>query len=269
MYMMSSRENFWAGERLSNKDQIKDVVLDDPDPAVDSPLIEEAIFFDMMKDKRLLLLIHGYNNEADDVCRAYSIIQDNVHRYLKGNYDDIVGYTWPGGSEPLNYYKARRRAGAVAPRVARWLAELTKVTQAIDVMDHSMGTRVILSALRMDTTARLHNLYSMASAVEDESIQYSREYFSSTKACDSVYVFHSRHDKVLRFAFKGAEWDRALGYSGPEDPALIMTHSPNVKVINCRQVIDSHGGYKYSESVYRFIARELKSSEAPQYSILE
>jgi hypothetical protein len=65
-----------------------------------------------------------------------------------------------------------------------------------------------------------------------------------------------------------ADFDLALGYSGPEDPADIIAHSPNVKVANCKRVIDSHGGYKYSDPVYQFMLHEFTGPAAPQFSTL-
>lgn len=266
MLMISSRENFWDSETLSNSDEIRDVVLDGE--GLGEPIGQEE-FINRLRNRRVLFLIHGYNNEEDDVVRAYDIIERNVSAYLGNMYDEIVGYTWPGGDDRFDYYSAKTRSGAVAPRVRRWLRDIVYVAQALDIMDHSMGTRVSLTALRDPRASRVRNLFNMASAVDNECIQRREKYYPATQNCETLYVFHSKNDDVLRTAYVFAHWDRALGYNGPEDPAAIIEHSPNVKVVNCKNVIQEHGDYKYSEEIYQFIGRELVDKTARQYSTLE
>ncbi len=265
MLMISSRDNFWESEELSDYDEIRDVVLTDESLGTQ---VSESKFLQDIADKTVLLIIHGYNNEEDDVVRAYRIIENNIHGHMPGFYDLIVGYTWPGGDDGLDYFAAKRRAGTVAPRVGRWLQKMVGVSRAIDVMSHSMGGRVILSALEDVTSFRVRNLFNMASAVDNESIQVDEPYYDASRACETLYVFHSKNDPVLKTAYLLAEWDRALGYSGPEDPADIIVHSPHVRVINCERVIQSHGGYKRSRGVYNYIKNELSGAQAPQFTTL-
>ena len=47
----------------------------------------------------------------------------------------------------------------------------------------------------------------------------------------------------------------ALGYSGPEDPGAVIKHSKNVRVVNCKDVVSSHGGYRSSGQVWAYRAR--------------
>jgi hypothetical protein len=104
--------------------------------------------------------------------------------------------------------------------------------------------------------------------VDNESIELGEEYYSSTNSCNGAYVFHSKNDTVLSLSYLGAERDKALGYSGPENPADIIEHSSNVKVINCKNVVFKHGGYKDCAGMYTYISREFDGSPAPQYFTL-
>ena len=265
MLIISSRFEFWDSNDLSNSDKVRDVDLDTDDLGND---LDEQEFSRRVRGKRILLLIHGYNNEEDDVVRAYSIIEGKVSSLLSRQYDMTLGYTWPGGDDRFDYYAAKTRASSVAPRLRRWLRVISRQGQSIDVMAHSMGCRVGLLALR-ERTPRVNNMFTMAAAVDNESIQVHEKYYPSSKACKSLYVFHSKNDPVLEGAYLMAEWDNALGYSGPEDPAEIVNHSPNVKVVNCKRAIKSHGGYKDSDQVYGFIKKQLTSRrKQPQYSTL-
>ena len=99
-------------------------------------------------------------------------------------------------------------------------------------MTHSMGTRVMLSALQLDGAIKIDNAFNMAAA------------------------------------YRAAEWDRALGFSGPEDIANIVEHCPHVRVANCKNVIKAHGAYKMADTVYRYIAEELSGSKTPQFITL-
>jgi len=265
MLMISSRDKFWDSNTLSDSDEIRDVVLDDDSLG---SVISKQNFLNSLHDKRVILLIHGYNNEGDDVVRSYDIIDRNISIHLKEIYDSVIGYTWPGGDDRFDYSAAKTRAGAVAPRVRRWLKDIADVAQAVDIMNHSMGGRVVLTSLRDARAPKVRNLFNMASAVDNESIQINEKFYDSSKNCEVLYVFHSKNDSVLKNAYQLAEWDRALGYSGPEDPELIMKHSPNVRIVNCKNIIRSHGGYKDSEAIYKFIAMELQGVRAPQYSTL-
>jgi hypothetical protein len=63
MIMISSREDFWSGIEFSNTDFIREVDL--TDDSLGKPMSEER-FLAAIKGKKIVVLIHGYNNEEDD-----------------------------------------------------------------------------------------------------------------------------------------------------------------------------------------------------------
>jgi hypothetical protein len=89
---------------------------------------------------------------------------------------------------------------------------------------------------------------------------------------------HSRHDRTLGVLFRIGDailpwqwfdlFDHALGYSGPEDPADIINHSPHVKVVNGKGAELDHGDYKDHPAVYGFIARFLAGKTPDQFYTL-
>jgi len=272
MLMISARKDFWSSTELSDADEIRDVNLNDD--LLGTP-IANNVFLQQINGNKILLLIHGYNNEEDDVVRAYNIIEGNVDSLLRRDdgtplYDLIVGYTWPGGDDGLDYFAAKRRASAVAPRVYRLLEALRRNGATIDIMGHSIGCRVSLSALqgRLYLPDMIRNLYLTAAAVDNESIEKDEEYWSSVSACRNLFVFHSKNDDVLNVSYRVAELDEALGYSGPENPADIIQNAPHVKVINCKNVVFKHGGYKNCADMYSYIKGEFGAKPAPQYKTL-
>lgn len=229
--------------------------------------IQEAV-----AGKRVLLLVHGYNNEFDDIVRAYDLVDSQSSRLMQGKYDLVIGYTWPGGDNRFEYFSAKTRAGAIAPRFSENLRQLHQRStrpKSLDVMTHSMGARVALEALKHLTTRNvIRNLILLASAVDNESIERNEEYFSANSKPSNSFVFHSRHDQVLSVAYRIAEFDRALGLHGPENPGDIIAHSRNTRVVNCKRVIKSHGDYKGEDEVYRYLNGNVDGVTAPQFSTL-
>jgi len=114
----------------------------------------------------------------------------------------------------------------------------------------------------------------LAAAVDNESIEQGEKYFEGTGHCTRFCIFHSNRDGVLQVAYPIGETlslslpDIALGYSGPEDPADIISHSPHVKVVNCKRVVGGHGQYKECDPVYQYLSGEFTGPGAAQFSTL-
>ena len=265
MIIISVRRNFWDSSRISSQDEIRDVALLQNNA---EQVLEENELLNLIQGKKLLLLVHGYNNEKFDVLRAYEIIEAKIKMIVPNHYDLVIGYSWPGGDDPLDYFAAKRRASAIAPRFGGWLPKIKAVVSRLDVMTHSMGTRVLLSALQLNGDLNIDNAFNMAAAVDNECLELPEKYHEASKHCHRLYVFHSKHDDVLGIAYRAAEWDRALGFSGPEDIANIVEYCPHVRVANCKNVIKEHGAYKTADTVYRYISEELSGNETPQFITL-
>lgn len=265
MLLISSRKSFWDSNELSETDEVRDVnLLDD---SLGDVITNES-FLNSLENKSVLMLIHGYNNEEDDVVRAYAIIEQYVTGHIPDQYDMVIGYTWPDGDDPSDYFSAKRRAGAVSRRVSWWLSDINSKVKCLDVMTHSMGSRVALLSVQSANKITIRNLFTMAAAVDNESIQNNEKFHSSTKLCKSVYVFHSKNDPVLAVPYRAAELDDALGLTGPEDPADIIENSGNVKVINSKNFIKEHGSYKTCIPVYSYINNELNEKFSRQFVTL-
>jgi esterase/lipase superfamily enzyme len=277
MLMISSRRDFWSATEFADVDDTRDVVLTDANPASDTP-ISEAELLARVAGQRVLLLVHGYNNTEDDVSLAYARIEHAIGTMVAGKYDLVVGYTWPGGALGLSYPIARARANTAGPRVAPWLTRLARKAASLDVMSHSLGARVMLKALPVAprTPARpVRNLYLFAAAVDNESIERGEEFYDATKRAETTVVMHSKKDKTLAVLYRIGDavlpwqwfdlFDSALGYSGPEDPADIIAHSPHVKVVNGKAQDLDHGDYKDHPAVYGYMKSFLVGRRPEQF----
>jgi len=265
MYIISSRKDFWNDNKITTKsdDEIREVDL------LNSSSISKTKtdYISHISGKKVLLLIHGYNNEPNDVMRAYDIIEKNVNNII-GYFDVIVGYSWPGGDDFSDYYSAKNRASAVSNRCKLLFVDTMDKCEELGVMSHSMGCRISLMAyerLQSENHSKTIPIwqYLMAAAVDNESIETGERYYGATVYDDHSYVFHSKQDSVLGNYYRAAEWDRALGYSGPENISDIHA---TTKVANCKKIIKAHGDYKRTAQIYKYIYDELSGNPRPQFS---
>ncbi len=270
MLIISSRENFWDSNIVTPRqtDEIRDVNLSLGN--LNGAPVSDVQFEAQIQNKKILLLIHGYNNEPLEVTRAYKTIEERVNTLINF-YDLIIGYTWPGGDDWSDYSAAKARAGTVSNRAQSSITKMISNCSEVDIMSHSMGCRIslmVMDDLHKNQVPKniVVRLYIMAAAVDNESIEKDERYYNGSIYCDNAYIFHSKNDSVLKYGYRYKEWDNALGYSGPENPAEIYSKA---KVINCKRKINAHGAYKRTAEIYNYIGNELKGrATAPQFSTL-
>jgi esterase/lipase superfamily enzyme len=273
MFVVSCRKDFWSATEFATADEIRELDLDNGH----GPVITPDAFLAALAHKRVTVLVHGYNNERLDVLASYRTI-DAQMRLLgflgaaRAPYDALVGFAWPGGATGVSFPFARGRADDTAPRFGQLLADLGGCGVTVDLNTHSLGAHVACEALREAASPVVRHAWNFASAVDNESIEYGERYFDASRQAARFYVFHSKNDPVLRVWYRLGDvfdFDTALGYSGPEDPRAILDHSPHVTVINCKDIVTSHGGYRSSGQVWAFMAQELTSSTNEQFVTLK
>jgi len=269
MFVVSCRKDFWSATEFALTDEIRDLDLD----TGTGPVITPTAFLEALAHKRITVLVHGYNNERLDVLGSYRTI-DAQMRLLgflgtaSPPYDALVGFAWPGGATGVSFPFARGRADDTAPRFGQLLADLRGCGATVDLNTHSLGAHVAFEALREAAAPVVRHAWHFASAVDNESGEHGERYFDASRQSARCYVFHSKNDPVLRVWYRLGDFfdfDTALGYSGPEDPRAIMDHSPHVRVVNCKDVVTSHGGYRSSGQVWSFMAQELTSPTTEQF----
>ncbi|MBA2593085.1 MAG: alpha/beta hydrolase [Gammaproteobacteria bacterium] len=273
MFVVSCRKNFWSATEFSPTDEIRELDLD----SGNGPVIAPAAFLQAMAQKRITVVVHGYNNERLDVVASYRTI-DAQMRLLgflgaaSRPYDALVGFAWPGGATGVSFPFARGRADDTAPRFGRLLADLRGRGATVDLNTHSLGAHVAFEALRDASSQVVRNAWNFASAVDNESVEQGERYFDASRRSARFYVFHSKNDPVLRVWYRVGDFfdfDTALRYSGPEDPRAIIDHSRHVTVVNCKDVVTSHGGYRSSGQVWSFMAQELTSPTNERFVTLK
>ena len=260
MYIISSRNNFSnPDDLLPSGHIIREIDLRDDSLTGSFSDIDELL--PIISGRKLLMLIHGYNNEQDEIYDAYSIVEEKVRTHLDSEYDEVIGYIWPGGDSKLDWQPAKRSANAIARRFQQLVRRLAQSALSLDLMSHSLGARVILKAMKQIRGGSGENLvrnyYCTAASVDDEVFEEEEEFHSAIDKFGRILIFHSRRDHVLKLAYRLAEADSALGLSGPEDKSYIENHTSNIFVINCKKKIKKHGNYKHSDDLYSYILRAL------------
>jgi len=213
----------------------------------------------MVLGKRVLLLVHGFNSVWSEVCGSYKQIEANLQNAaLAANtanlYDLVIGYMWPGEDHKIDYPLAVINSKRHISAMADILKQLSAKVQKLDVISHSLGCFLTLSAIGYYNNAKpiIGNLFLQAAAVDNEEIQFGEKFYAATQACSNVFVFHSKKDMAM-WAYL-VEGDAPLGLFGAEDIDIIRKHSQNVKFANGSMAKIDHGDYKKNPKVFDYMA---------------
>ncbi len=259
-WLMSDRTSFWNADKISDHTEF-----------MEKANIQKTTFDSKeMKGKNVLLLVHGYNNKPEEALSTYRLINIHVSAFKNKHhskfYDLIIGYLWPGDDSPLKYYDAERHVSKLAATVRSHLELFSASSARVDVLAHSMGNRLMFEALNFHSNAAkkiVHNFYSFAAAVDNESIEINEKYYPSTQNCEKIFVFYSKHDNVLKWSYSLAEWDKALGYEGVENSKKLPA---NVQLIDYTNFIGQHSQYFSYLPAYDFIKNQFLASNTEIHS---
>jgi pimeloyl-ACP methyl ester carboxylesterase len=185
--------------------------------------------------RHLLLLIHGFNNDANAALRSYD-------RFLAEQFrlglltQRVVRVYWPGDVGVSFYYRSIRRAQDTALHLARWLdaAARRRDGLVLDVVAHSMGCRLTLELIReiaaiADSPVIVRRVVFMAAAVPVQHLflrnpveaRSLRPAFDDSGA-RGLSLF-SPDDVVLRFTFPlGQRMGDSLGYDFSGRPIVAL-----------------------------------------------
>lgn len=269
LLVMSDREHFWNTDKIAQHTE----------SSWDALQMQPCMDFKALKNKKILLIVHGFNNSPKEAMETYhtvagfiSLLRDAKGRAL---YDAVVGYLWPGYDDKLEYFAAKKHAQELKEKMRDHLLFLASISKELDIMAHSMGNRLVFEALNFPPQKSkkkvIQKFYSLAAAVNSESIEENHPYAFVTTNCEEVFIFHSKQDEVLKVLYKMAEWNVALGFEGIEN---LKKLPKNVQLVDCTQFVKGHSMYFNAAQVYEFILGELLKktpaiTAAPSLKILD
>ncbi len=189
---------------------------------------------------RIVLLVHGYNNDKVDADRGYAALVEHVAADVGATAENIWKFYWPGyverltgrlADEPTSVSSERgsgtesnsvlstptyalqvlkaRDVGTALGRYLRDVRHAADVPTEIVFVAHSLGCRVVLEAVREllggrppdAERHRIPGMCLMAAAVPTFMVEGDSRLAPAARAPRASYVLHSRKDLVLRYAF--------------------------------------------------------------------
>lgn len=272
MILISCRKDFDDTRRFSAQNAIRhDPFL--PRLGEFSELDEDNLA-EQMIGRHVLLLIHGFRNPLPNVAKAY---QGLLKRLIEAGlisdqaYGLVLGFAWPGFATPMGFFPALPAANRSASFFRNLLELASRNARTVDVQTHSLGARVALQALAGQTEGFVDNLLLTAPAVDDEALEAGYEFNGALVRCRRCIVYHSSRDTTLKFAFRvgdAPEFNRALGWKGPQHPDVIRNKCPDVFVVDCRNVVRTHGGYRAADACYEHWDRVIREVPLAQFETL-
>jgi esterase/lipase superfamily enzyme len=122
MYIVSTRKKITSGIGFSDNDyllQLENGFLQS---------CSDESFIARIQKKKLLILVHGFNNPFEDVIQEYQLIFNQKESHFPEEYDHIIGFLWPGGESELDYFHAKKMAEKTGPRLSQWLSLFLRPT---------------------------------------------------------------------------------------------------------------------------------------------
>lgn len=174
---------------------------------------------------RVVLLVHGYNNNQCEACEAFRSFLDN----LPSGLGRVGRFFWPGDADFgflqwldfLSYPSEIPDARNSASSLAMFLASVARANPALELVlvGHSLGCRLILEMLDLFAAGSVNPrpnvklILLMAAAVPVELAQAGRRLRRAGAMAKERLVLFSPHDGVLRLAFPaGQTLARSMGY---------------------------------------------------------
>ncbi len=166
----------------------------------------------------LLILIHGYNTTKAEAEDLYKRFQEQLVKLLGGGLGragEVWEFHWPGDhpSSIISMFSYGARvpvATKSGEHLAHYLANELKSHQTVNIVAHSLGCRVALSAIREVRQlrergayrgAKIGQVFLLAAAVPVPFCTMDAPEYSEPFPGSSEHVFYSRRDFILLSGF--------------------------------------------------------------------
>jgi esterase/lipase superfamily enzyme len=251
MFVISSRAGFDAPDTFSSLDQARPGTAERGEGRDRETYTSPLAVAERLRGRRVLVLVHGYNYALSDATTLFRTVEQTAEAHFPDAYDAVLGYTWPSGASPYDYFGAKARIGEAGRRLRRWLEALWAVGCTVDVAGHSLGVRVAAAAVEGASVFRARNVFLLAAAAGTDALEALRA------AAGHAYVFYTRNDEALGRWYWLFEWETPLGYAGPSRAALADWGPDDVTVVDCTDVVPGHDQYQSSPGFADVLAELL------------
>lgn len=194
----------------------------------------------------ILIYVHGLLEDlAGDAPNQGFTLQQALRR--NGYQEPTVTAVWD--SNTLNFFGAEKNADTAGQRLASWLDDYLTENPGttIRTVNHSLGTRVILTALNeLDGSHVLEDVALVGGAVNPDTVCSDGRYASGIRnSADQVNNFHSRKDRIVCTLYAFTSFTSAVGCRGSDCGGWFRQGStpPNYEDINVSGSVSEHCDY--------------------------
>jgi esterase/lipase superfamily enzyme len=230
---------------------------------------QEKTLEDIPVDKDMLLLVHGFNNDFDQVTAAYLDFEKRIRAVgFKGN---VMGFTWPSYGQWFQYFGDVEQVEYAAFGFLNFLLAFRPLLgdKKFHVNGHSMGTYLVIRALaaysRIDAIEEplperfiLDEMTFFAADVSNDILDRGEDGNIAVGEASRLTSYFSHKDPVLSLS-QVVNRDGRLGLEGAERPSRLPR---NAFQIDCSTLIESHSAYRDTRDVMEDLAEVLSGSSS-------
>ncbi|WP_320201249.1 alpha/beta hydrolase [Agrobacterium sp. rho-13.3] len=216
-----------------------------------------------LKNKRVLVFVHGFNNRYEEsVYRFAQIVHDSGSDVLP------VVFTWPSRASVFDYNYDKESTNYSRDALEEMLTRLAKDGSVSDItiMAHSMGTWLAVEALRQmairngQVYPKINNVILAAPDLDVDV--FARQYESLGKKKPKFTLFVSQDDRALSLSRRISGNVDRLGQIDPSvEPYRSALESAGITVLDLTKLKSgdnlNHGKFAESPEVVRLIGDRL------------
>jgi esterase/lipase superfamily enzyme len=230
---------------------------------------QEKTLEDIPTNKDTLLLIHGFNNDFDEVTAAYLGFARKVRQAgFKGN---VIGFTWPSYGQWFQYFGDIEQVEYAAFAFLNFLLAFRPLLgdHKFHVNTHSLGAYLLIRALaaysRIDAIAEplpgsfiVDEMTFFAADVSNEILEAGEDGNIAVAEAGRLTSYFSYRDPVLGIS-QVINHDGRLGLAGAQRPSRLPK---NAFQIDCSTLIESHSAYRDTPEVMEDLAQVLDGTSS-------
>lgn len=259
MYLVSSRKNFTDPYNFSTQLQLGRLSGNGRVLRVSKTLFQRNI-----KNKKVLVLLLGFNKTYDYVVEGYEELFKKIRTYLPGEYQEIVGYLWPVEQPQKDCFSlhTKRNMRYAGELFRNWISHFFNSENTIDIMGHSTGLGVGYVMLQSILPFHIRHVFSMGPAITANWLLKEKTQQTILNNARKFYLFNTRDDMILKFRFQMVMEEKSFGYSRLPGPGQFLKKYNKISIIDCSEVILDHLDYLKTPTVFYLMADLLQGNKS-------
>jgi esterase/lipase superfamily enzyme len=234
---------------------------------------EEKTLADIPVDDDALLLVHGFNNDFDQVTAAYLEFEKTISKL--GFAGNVIGFTWPSYGEWFQYFGDVGQVEYAAFGFLNFLLAYRPLLagRKLHLNAHSMGAHLVFEALASYSAVDaipamgpgnilVDQLTLFAADVRGAALEKNEDGWRAAGEARRLTSYFSANDQVLGIS-EIANHASRLGLEGAAHPARVPG---NAFQVNCTTLIYDHAGYRDKPEVMKDLVAVFAGKASDQIS---